>query len=171
MASPSNTPEKGETDSISSKESAAIVSLYNCWSSASEVDSLVDDDEGIEKVVEGYTLLPDCVLEPEALLDNLKKRCRKEDLPPVPKLRKRKKPNCLFLNYRGATRVPPSALPQRPPMEIGFFDFDIGLQENDALYPFISNKARHDSTTSPSDVHEASQGEDGATDSQSKVGE
>ena len=133
--------------SLASNDSAAIVSLYNSWSSSSECDS---QDDGLESVVPGFTMLPDSMLEPEVLLDNLKKRCREEDLPPVPKLRARQRPNCLFLNYMGSTRMDPALAylqPEGPPLTIGFpptldLGFDLDFDENDDLYPFCSKKAR-----------------------------
>jgi hypothetical protein len=154
-------PDMSETASITSEVSAAVVSVYISWSSASESSSLIqdDDDDCLEIVDSRFVELLDTPVRPEELLESLRKRCREENLPPVPELRRRKKPNCRFLNYMGATRLsakpncrflnymgvtrlPAMAeKPERPPSTTGM-DFD--LEDTDDLYPLCSQKALHD---------------------------
>ena len=149
-------PDLMETASVTSEDSAAIVSLFNSWSTSDCGISLGQgDDDGLESVVvdDRLATLPVASMEPKELLENLKKRCRQEDLPPVPKLRPRKQPTCRFLNYMGANR--PASIPEStkfPSVSVEL-EFDLGLEENDALYPVCSKKARHQS-----DQDEASDG-------------
>ena len=59
----------------------------------------------------GVQLLPRIVQHPlellssQDLLHRLQKRLRSEDIPSVPILKRRKRPNCTFLNYMGKTRM------------------------------------------------------------------
>jgi hypothetical protein len=148
-------PDMSETASITSQASAAIVSVYNSWSSASESGSLIQDDDDCLEIVD----LPDTPVRPEELLERIRKRCREEDVPPVPQLRRRKtpncrflnymgerrlpaKPNCRFLNYMGATRLP--AIPEKPERRQYTIGLDFDLDETDDLYPLCSQKALHD---------------------------
>jgi len=133
--SASTIPGDPETASTVSETSDAVVSLYNSWSS-SDTGSLVDLENVDDELLDCFAGLPreDTALSSQELLEQLQKRLKKEDLPPVPILRKRQRPNCVFLNYMGSRIAPP----RLPPPSI-----DLGLAEKDALFPLYSSKAKY----------------------------
>jgi hypothetical protein len=90
------TSEAMDTASTTTEDSTAIVSLYNSWT-ASDCGSLPD-----EETHDTRRKVPN-----QNILEQLKKRCREEDLPAELKLRPRKRPNCVFLNYLGRSRTTP----------------------------------------------------------------
>ena len=128
--------DPAETSSISSEQSAAIVSLYNSWSTCGGItDTLLDND-----------LTDVAIMEPDELLSCLKKRCRSEDLPPVPRVRARKRPNCLFLNYMGTREMnEPTAVLDRGPDEAMLPELEFDFGGDDPLYPVVvaSEKSTH----------------------------
>lgn len=140
MANPIETPAPSdETASVASETSAAIVSLYNSWSS-SDCGSQFNDDDTLQGD-DRFAALPETALSADELLRRLKKRCREDNLPPAPTLRQRKRPVCHFLNYMGATRLTPAPLPRGPPSTIGLeLGFD---EEKDDLYPLGPKKVKH----------------------------
>jgi hypothetical protein len=139
--------DMSETASTCSEDSAAIVSLYNSWST-SDAGSIAndDDDDGLQGVE--FEMLPpsSCCppIRPEELFECLKKRCRTEDLPPALVLRPRKRPNCMFLNYMGVTRLPPIPMDDVEPTLLATIGLDLGLDDSDELYPVCATKVRHD---------------------------
>jgi len=137
LAPPASLNTSQDTDSISSKESAAIVSLYNNWSSSTQNN----DEDGIQSL-DG--ICPGSLSKDE-LLSNLRKRCREQDIPKAPPSRpKNRGPTCSFLNYMGSIRLPPPppAVADRPPAAIGL---DFGFEEELVdLFPLCSKKARHE---------------------------
>lgn len=146
MASMRDTTAAMETESTVSESSAAIVSLYNSWSSTtSESIGFYDNDDSL--------LLGSDRLDPfhewEAVdtaefLRELKQRCRHEDIPHTPTLRRRRRPVCQFRNFIGSrqyhkcndvpTPHPPLMVFELP---FGSHDLDLGLEEKDALFPLI----------------------------------
>jgi len=118
-----------DTASAVSETSAAVVSLYNSWSSSSERDAGDDSSSSADtpacvasglkaalsssehhsvsltprssmsSACSGVTQSP--LQSSDYLLRQLRKRCREEDIPRVPILRQRTRPVCRFLNYRG----------------------------------------------------------------------
>ena len=75
------------------------------------------------------------------LREALKKRLRsEEDIPQIPKLRRRDKPLCLFLNYMGKrhveTPVTPTIVAAEDPV---LWHVGLGLAEHDVLFPLSVN--------------------------------
>ena len=168
MATEASDPNsKLETESTVSETSAAVVSVYNSWSTTSESISFYDNDDTLLLDSDGFGSLPEREpIDTEYLLQELQKRCRAVDIPSVPILRRRKRPTCLFLNFMGSRKyhdpnatstvrtttttktdvaVASSCLP--PPLMVfelpSSQDFDIGLEEKDALFPQFSSKVKH----------------------------
>ncbi|GAX12841.1 hypothetical protein FisN_15Hu322 [Fistulifera solaris] len=96
------TSETMDTASTTTEDSTAIVSLYNSWTT-SDCGSLPDE--------EPHDIRPH--VSNQNILEQLKKRCREEDLPAELKLRPRKRPNCVFLNYLGRSRATPRIRPSK----------------------------------------------------------
>mmetsp|Transcript_3188 Transcript_3188/g.8015 ORF Transcript_3188/g.8015 Transcript_3188/m.8015 type:complete len:240 (-) Transcript_3188:353-1072(-) len=135
-----------ETCSVTSESSAAIVSLYNCWSSVDTTnnsigkDSLDDDDSLMLDHVVGFNnSMAMMMMMNEStghLRKELKRRLPAADVPTVPRIRKRRPPNCRFVNFMG-TRLPPLPLPPPPPINPINPLNDLGLDETDALFPLV----------------------------------
>ena len=101
-----------DTVSLTSETSAAVVSLYQSWSSCAspmDLDSELDGDVS-------------------SLRERLLLRC--SDLPPVPRLRPTRAPVCRFLNYLGSSRSNTAPLLPLEPASL-----DLGMAANDALFP------------------------------------
>lgn len=104
-----NQSEALDAESTTTEDSTAIVSLYNSWT-ASECGSLPpteDNEEGHAvrvKIADQNGKQHLVLAKRQTVLEQLKKRCREEDLPAELKIRPRKRPNCVFLNYLGRSR-------------------------------------------------------------------
>jgi hypothetical protein len=85
--------DQTDESSLNSEPSAAVVSLYNSWSAASDSESFVTQDD-----LSSHDMTPPSA---EELLDELQKRCRPQDIPPTPIYRPRTRPVCLFINFMG----------------------------------------------------------------------
>src|SRR3569623_1432653 len=71
-----------ETESTVSEHSAAIVSVYNSWTTASECASFYDKDDSLLLECARLAVLPErAPMDSQELLQELKKRCREEDIP------------------------------------------------------------------------------------------
>jgi hypothetical protein len=151
-----------ETESTVSEYSAAIVSVYNSWSTTSESISFYDSDDTL--LLDGddhrYSSLPEPEpVDTEELLKELKNRCRSEDIPHNPELRIRRRPVCQFRNFIGTRqyhkrRVRSTPTYVHPPLMVfelpfGSHDLDLGLEEKDALFPLCSSKAKHSNYDGP----------------------
>lgn len=138
-----------ETDSIGSETSVAIVSLYNSWSSTSEQESrFVDEDDSLDDHDRFASLPWFDSMNTEDLLRQLRKRCREEDIHHLPRLRRRKKPVCRFVNHLatcGTTRNRGEPLSETTTEDllVSNQDMGLGLYEKDALFPLCSSKAKH----------------------------
>lgn len=102
--------ESVDSASITTEDSAAIVSPYNSWhdSDGACLSPLECDDDRLNYFdVTNHDQSQDeePFTESLSILEQLKKRCREEDLPAKLKIRPRKGPNCLFLNYMAVSRV------------------------------------------------------------------
>lgn len=137
-----------ETESTVSESSAAIVSLYNSWSTTSESISFYDNDDSLLLGSDHFDSLPETEpIDTAELLRELKQRCRHEDIPHAPILRRRRRPVCQFRNFIGSRQyhkfndVPTPTLIHPPLMvfelPFGSHDLDLGLEEKDALFPFV----------------------------------
>jgi hypothetical protein len=135
-----------ETASTGSETSAAVVSLYNSWSSV-EAGNFQDDDDTLQED-DRFATLPfgEAKLSNEELLQQLKKRCRDEDIPKLPQLRRRRLPVCQFLNFMGTRQVEKSEEPREPlilPQLELELELDLGLEEKDVFFPLYCSKAKH----------------------------
>jgi hypothetical protein len=137
-----------ETESTVSESSAAIVSLYNSWSTTSESISFYDNDDSLLLGSDHFDSLPETEpVDTAELLRELKQRCRHEDLPHVPMLRRRRRPVCQFRNFIGSRQYHkfndvPTPILIHPPLMVfelpfGSHDLDLGLEEKDALFPLV----------------------------------
>jgi hypothetical protein len=149
-----------ETESTVSESSAAIVSVYNSWSTASESISFYDDTLLLDDDHHHYGSLPRAEhVNTEELLKELKKRCRNEDIPHSLELRRRRRPVCQFRNFIGTReyykpKVRSTPAYVHPPLMVfelpfGSHDLDLGLEEKDALFPLYSSKLKHRSDDGP----------------------
>ena len=91
-----------DSASTATEDSTAVVSLYNSWTASEECASRSPSpvEEGVNIVEPSPTLQS----RRPTILEQLKKRCREEDLPAELKIRPRQRPNCVFLNYLGRSR-------------------------------------------------------------------
>jgi hypothetical protein len=150
-----------ETESTVSETSAAIVSVYNSWSTTSESISFFNDDTLLLDS-DRFASLPEREpIDSDELLQELKKRCREEDIPPVPVLRRRRRPACQFLNFMGSRRYKDNDAKYtgnafsgfHPPLMVFELpcshDLDLGFEEKDALFPLFSSKAKHEDDGCP----------------------
>jgi hypothetical protein len=154
-----------ETESTVSEASAAIVSVYNSWSTTSENSSFYDNDDTLllegDRLLE-YAFLPEREsINSEELLKELKKRVKEEDLPPTPLLRRRRLPACQFLNFMGSRRNvdhgsksealsfaglhPPLMVFELPCSQEIF----LGIEDKDTSFPPISSKVKYLDDESP----------------------
>jgi hypothetical protein len=102
MAFPHDPGTAMETESTVSEPSAAIVSVYNSWSTTSESIHVDDDALLLEDNHHHYGSLPETEpINTEELLKELKKRCPHEDIPHNLELRRRRRPVCQFRNFIG----------------------------------------------------------------------
>jgi hypothetical protein len=139
-----------ETDSTVSESSAAIVSLYNSWSTTSESISFYDNDDSLLLGSDHFDSLRETEpVDTAELLKQLKERCRHEDIPHAPILRRRRRPVCQFRNFIGSRQYDklndvPTPILINPPLMVfelpfGSHDLDFGLDERDALFPLVSS--------------------------------
>lgn len=107
-----------------SETSLAVVSLYNSWACDSPEDPDDDDNDDDESVAVALPVdYRQCLLK------------RNMDLPPVPRLIKRKRPNCRFLNFMGSRQhvqvpLPPTVTEEDDPLLCLF-------ERDDPLFPLI----------------------------------
>lgn len=141
----SESPKMPGVDVTTDDASTAVVSLYNSWSSTSELGSIYDDDDTLQDD-DRFAILPTLSdVSSAELLEQLQTRCSKDDIPKVAPLRRRRRPVCSFLNFMGERRseemnVEPVTSPMMPSSSS---ILDLGLAEKDALFPMYSGKAKH----------------------------
>jgi hypothetical protein len=118
-----------ETTSTASDTSAAIVSLYNSWTSSSSSDDSTLGD---------FTLLTS-----EELAKEIKER--NQDVPRIGHLKPHKRPTCRFLNFMGYQPDPLDS-PSEKLLPVGEAVLDFNLDEKDMLFPLaLGTKIKYNS--------------------------
>ena len=144
------TASEGDASFSDTSSSEAVVSLFQSWRDEEEKEAQTHAAAAAAapRQPQGPLLIPAppaSLLKPrdlshlyklssDELLERLKKRCRPEDLPPVPVLKRRKRPVCHFLNFMGHSNNKassrrnnnelgkPLSLPQQPSGPLNFLD-------------------------------------------------
>ncbi|GKY99506.1 hypothetical protein MPSEU_000904800 [Mayamaea pseudoterrestris] len=101
------TPSTPEIDdsSLDSESSAAVVSLYNSWSSSGDEGFNNEDDDSSSLNDQQRHLDDISTMTEQELYKELQKRCRPEDIPVTPVLKPpRSRPFCLYINFMGQKR-------------------------------------------------------------------
>jgi len=143
------TASEGDAFSDTASSSEAVASLFQSWRDEEEKEAQTHATAAaaaaaVPRQPQGPLLIPApslskprdlshlYKLSSDELLERLKKRCRPEDLPPVPVLKRRKRPVCHFLNFMGHSKSSrrnnkselgkPLSLPQQPSGPLDFLD-------------------------------------------------
>jgi hypothetical protein len=147
--------------SLSSDDSAAVVSVYNSWSesgsfasssssSSSSSSECWDDDDETTSLLLQTVHVDDSFFTTwtaEELYEELQKRLSPEDLPVVPVVRRTRssRPRCRFINFMGTrTNASETAAYTKPTSNMKCpSPLSTIIEEPELLYPFISSKLKH----------------------------